>query len=116
MDGYNITTISDGYKSEIIARFDELDTLVDKQQHIDKELTNLTDEMDNLPPIPESIDYWIDSVAEPGSFKTSDFIKMFKMNKRYNELIEQKEITIQKMKVLAIENLIDKIKNLIENE
>jgi hypothetical protein len=116
MDGYDLTIVSDGYNSEVIARFAELDKLCDKQENITKELTDLTDEMDNLPSIPESIDYWIDSVADPNSddnFKMSDFSKMFKMNKKYNNLIEEKDKTSRKMKILVIDNLLDKIKGLI---
>src|SRR5277367_4262400 len=100
MDGYGITRISDGYSSEIIARFQELDKLCDKQEEINEEMVNLTDEIDNLPPIPGSIDEWVDSVADPSSddnFKMSDFSKMFKMNKRYNDLLEEKDNTTRKM-------------------
>lgn len=116
MDGYNLATLEDGYTSEVIARFDELDKLCDKQEKIDKEMIDITDEMDNLPPIPQSIDYWIDSVSDPSSdenFSMADFSRMFKMNKRYNDLIEEKEKTSRKMKIVVIDNLLDKIKGLI---
>jgi hypothetical protein len=108
MDGYS--------KGEaIIQKFLELQELHDAQTKINSEIIDLSNEITTLPPIPENLEVWTDSLADinTNNFKLSDFKKMFKCNKEYNKLIEEKENNTLKLRIMAIDNLIDRIREVL---
>lgn len=109
----------DGYSKDeaIIQKFMEMQNLYDAQIRIDNEITDLSNEIITLPPIPENLEAWTDSLADinTNNFKLSDFKKMFKCNKEYSKLIEEKENNILKLRIMAIDNLIDRIKEALKD-
>jgi len=107
----------DGYtkQEELLQKLTDMQELFNSQIEINKELTNVSVEIDSLPEMPDSLDSWVDSIPDINSenFKLSDYKKMFKMNKKYGDLIEKREHNSQKIKILVIDNIIDKIKALL---
>lgn len=106
----------DGY--DIIKKVIDMETLFNTQIKINEEISVITEEISNLPEIPVSIDKWIDSLSniDEFNFKLEDFNKLFFINKKYNKLIEQRESNSLKIKILVIDNLLDRIKGILENE
>ena len=105
----------DGY-TNLITKFIEMKELVDNQVQINNEIKEISDEIITLPQIPDDLERWTESLSDIDSknFKLSDFKKMFKFNKRYTELMERKENNTLKIRVLAIDNLLNKIKNILD--
>jgi hypothetical protein len=102
----------DGYLKED-NKIIEMQELIDNQIIINNEITSLSKEITSLPKIPNDLEKWADSLADDKSFKLADFKKMFKFNKQYSELTERLEDNARKIRILAIDNLIDKIKNML---
>lgn len=107
MDGYDI-------QKKVI----DMETLFNTQIKINEEISVITEEISNLPEIPVSIDRWIDSLSniDEFNFQLKDFNKLFFINKKYNNLIEQRESNSLKIKILVIDNLLDRIKGILEDE
>lgn len=94
-----------------------MEALLDDQDAINKELIDISNEIEIMPEIPYNIDHWLDSVPDmykDGEFRLADFKKMFKIQKKYNDLLEKRSNNITKIKVIVIDNLIDRIKDLLE--
>lgn len=108
----------DGYtkRDELVQKYNDMQELFNSQVEINEEISNVSIEIGSLPEMPESLDSWLDSIPKINSpnFKLSDFKKMFKMNKKYNDLIERRDHNSQKIRILAIDNIIDKIKDLLD--
>ena len=105
----------DGYKA-YISKLLEMQALYEEQMKINDEINSTSKEMSDLPEIPMDLDAWIDSIPDlekDSLFKISDFSKMFKVSRKYNKLMEDKEINTQKIKVAVIDNLIERINLLI---
>jgi len=109
MDGYN-------KQEEIVQKFFEMQELFDRQIQINKEISEINKEINNLPELPNNMDQWTDSIPDfdTPSFKLSDFRKLFKINKKYNSLLENRDNNSQKIKILVIDNLIDRIKDILD--
>lgn len=109
--------MTDGYlrQEELVKKYNDMQNLIANQMEINKELLVVSTEMGSLPEMPESLDKWVDSLSDLDSknFKLSDFKKMFKISKKYNDLVERREQNSQKIKALVIDNLIDQIKTLL---
>jgi len=108
----------DGYtkQEDLINKYNDMQELFNSQVEINKEITTVSVEIGSLPEMPDSLDNWVDSISDinSGNFKLSDYKKMFKMSKKYNELLEKREHNSQKIKILVIDNIIDKIKALLD--
>src|SRR5271165_728136 len=108
MDGY--TEVSD----EIVEKYLKMQELFDHQVELNKELVDISKELSEIPEMPENLEKWIDSIPNENSkFKLTDYDKLFKVNKKYNQLTEKREDNAQKIKVLVIDNLIDRINEIL---
>jgi hypothetical protein len=94
----------------------EMEELFNSQMKLNIDISNLTEDMRNLPTIPTNMESWIESIPDLNSngFKLEDFKKIFKINKEYNNLMEKREENSHKLKIIAIDNLIDRIKDIIK--
>lgn len=108
----------DGYtkQEELIQKYNDMQELFNSQVEINEEITNVSIEIGSLPEMPDSLDSWVDSIPDINSenFKLADYKNLFKMSKKYNDLLERRDHNSQKIKILVIDNVIDKIKALLE--
>jgi hypothetical protein len=112
MDGYiDAQTIENYTESETrdYKKFLYLQELYENQKRIDAEIAVLSSEIDGLPKLPESMDRWIGSFRS--NFKISDLTKIFKINKKYRNLMEERRSNGRKIKIFAIENVLEQIKD-----
>jgi hypothetical protein len=106
----------DGYKvQDIIDRFEAMQHLFDVQVHLNREMASILAELDAMPEIPD-LDAWISSVSDNKSFKLENFKRMFEINRQYNAIVEEKDKTASQIKVIVIDNLLDRIKDLLDKE
>lgn len=105
----------DGY-SEETNRFIDMQNLCDKQLAINEQISAASKELNAIPKMPNDFERWIDGLSDLDApkFTLSDFSKVFDINKRYNDLVEQREINSHKMKALVIDNIIDRINKLLK--
>lgn len=108
----------DGYEDseEMMQKYLEMQNLFDAQVKINDEISTVSEEIITLPEVPQNIEKWTESLPDlnPNSFKLSHFKKMFKINKKYNSLIDLRNNNSQKIKILVIDNLIDRIKDILD--
>lgn len=108
MDGY--TEVSD----DIIEKYLKMQDLFDHQVKLNKELVDISKELNEIPEMPENLEKWIDSIPnEKSKFRLTDYNRLFKVSKKYNQLAEKREENAQKIKVLVIDNLIDRINEIL---
>jgi len=106
MDGY-LQSEKLSFEKSMIDKYLYMQNLYDTQKGIDKEIESIALEMDNLPKLPKSMESWINSFSN--NFKLSDFDKTFSLNKKYKKLIEERKSNSSKIKLFAIDNIIDQI-------
>lgn len=97
--------------------FNGMKDLFEYQLKLNSEISSITNEMNKLPEMPDDMEAWIDCLSDidnENNFKLSDFNKIFKFNKQYNDLLDRRADNSQKIKVLVIDNLIERIKVILE--
>ena len=108
----------DGYskQEQLIEKMLHMQELCDYQIKINKELLDISTQINSLPDIPINLNAWSESLSdiESNSFKLSDFKKMFKFNKEYNNLVERRDLNSLKLRELVIDSLIDRIKDILK--
>lgn len=107
MDGYTETDFV-GEDPALVEKYLYLQILNKKQADIDDEIASISKEIKALPVVPKSIDRWINSVSSP--FKISDFDRIFTLKRRYKKLMEERGYNGSKIKIFAIENVLEMIK------
>lgn len=107
--------IPDGYDDEsMLQRVLEMNELCDKQVELTKELVSTSHELNTLPPMPKDLDKWIGSIPDGKSeFKLAHFGRLFKIGRKYDKLVEESKENMQKIKLVMIDELLDKIKSVI---
>jgi hypothetical protein len=113
MDGY-ASNATDNQDEINLQKYMHIQELYQNQQNIDKEISTLSLEIQKLPEMPRSMENWVSSFSS--EFKLSDMKKIFNLNKRYKTLIENRKENGQKIKLFAIDNLIDQINETVKNE
>lgn len=94
--------------------YHNLQDLIKNQIKISKELIEASDELNSIPEMPKNLDKWIDSIPNDKSkFKLADYSKLFKVGRKYNQLVEKQEANAGKLKVVMIEELLEKIKEVL---
>lgn len=110
MDGYMgpqlDNTIND-IENKNYQKYLYIQELYTTQLKIDEEINALSDQLNKLPEMPKSIDRWANSFSS--KVKISDIDKMTKLSKRYLDLIEDRKINGSKIKIFAIDNILDQI-------
>lgn len=109
MDGYNFLDTS---RSNCFKQF------LDNQRQVNGRLKEIASEMVNLPRPPKYMEDWIEGWTTPEgqkSFDMSVLKKLVNYKKEYNKLIEVSDTNIREMKVLIIDDLIDKINSTLED-
>jgi hypothetical protein len=106
---------ADGYiENETMQKYLEMQDLFDHQVKLNKELVDVSEELKLIPEMPKDLEKWIDSIPnEKSKFKLSDYAKLFKVGRKYDKLAEKREENAQKIKVLVIDNLIDRINEIL---
>lgn len=113
MDGYSKTTDMKNSDQDNMHKYMYMQQLHKNQQKIDIDIENISKELQKLPDMPYSMDGWISSFQS--NFKLSDFTKIFNLNKRYKNLLEDRKSNGSKIKIFAIENLIDQINEVVKD-
>jgi hypothetical protein len=112
MDGYSVSEL------DIEKKYNSMQSLLNKQIHLNKDISDILSEIEQLPKIPNDLNFWIESIAKQDDgydrFKLTDFSKMFKINKKYKELIEEREHINRNIKIAVIDNLLDVIRNIVK--
>jgi len=95
--------MTDGYGSR------ELLDLVIEQTKIVHRLSDINEEISNLPKIPKDMESWMDSLPDlyaPASerFKITDLKKLTKLTKEYNKLKLKEESNTTKLRLALIDN------------
>jgi hypothetical protein len=88
--------------------------LYEPQKKIDAEIATLSSEIESLPKMPASMDRWIGSFRS--NFKISDLTKIFKINKRYRTLMEERKSNGSKIKIFAIDNVLEQIHDTVKTD
>lgn len=103
---------ADGYGNSL-SRTEKFQICSANQARVNARLREIAKEIAELPKIPGSIDDWIESWADPKhkSFGIDAFNKHLKIKKEYTELIENADSNLREMRILAIDDLLDKINN-----
>ena len=108
MDGYVDDINFHNEDPILVERYLYLQSLNKAQENIDAEIHLISEELKNIPPMPRSVDRWINSMSS--SFKLSDFDKTFSLNRRYKKLMEERKFNGSRIKLFAIENVLEMIK------
>ncbi len=82
--------------------------LYETQKRIDSEIASLSSEIETMPKMPPSIEGWVTSFRS--NFKLTDLTKVFKINKKYRTLMEERKSNGRKIKMFAIDNVLEQIK------
>lgn len=114
-------TIHDGYhivNFNLLSpdKMEKFKQYVDQQSKINVRLKEISTEISNLPKIPNSIDEWIESWPESNKkkFNIEIYSKHFSIKREYYSLIENSEHNLREIKILTIEDLIEKIQNILD--
>lgn len=110
MDGYINT---DPVNQEDYQKYLYIQELYLNQVRIDKEIESISSEIKLIPKIPQNIESWASSFSS--KFKISDLNKVSKLNKKYNDLIEERKINGSKIKLFAIDNILVQIEQVNKN-
>jgi hypothetical protein len=99
----------DGYDTS--SRLNQFKLYSNNQLKVNTRLKEIAVEIAALPKIPKSMDEWIGSWSDPAikSFGMDTFSKHLKIKKEYAELADNADTNLREMKILAIEDLLDKI-------
>lgn len=91
-------------------------SLLEDQEKINNEIYATFDEIRNMPRLPSDINKWISSInLTPAKvFKISDLSKIRKINKKIHSLMERQEANSKKIKEIAIDDLLNKINNVLK--
>jgi hypothetical protein len=111
----------DGYKiflnNEMIDKLHYTQKLYDEQIKLLDNIDNVVNEMEKIPPLSAGgLEKWIDSLEDidnKNPFRLKDYSNLFKLNKEYNKLKEKRDVNITKIKIAVIDNLLERIKNLL---
>lgn len=106
MDGY-ANAVESPVINENYQKYAYVQELYENQVRIDKEIAQLSSEIESLPQIPPSMDGWISSFRS--NVKISDVTKVFKINRKYKKLIEERKSNGSKIKIFAIDHILDQI-------
>jgi hypothetical protein len=108
MDGYN--------SQELIDKYKDMEELYNHQLELNGEIETLTKEVNELPEVPYDLDKWADSLTDTSTkgFRLVDFKRLFVINKKYEKLIEERERNTIKMKSLVVDNLLNRIKEILD--
>jgi len=106
MDGYNKTN-----------RLLKLKQCASRQSSFNARIKEINKELSELPQMPYSLDFWIDSLPDlhGKGFTMKSYSKFSSIKKEYEEIIESSEDNLREMKILAIEDLLEKIDSINEN-
>lgn len=105
----------DGYQNDDLVKLNSIQKLYKEQLTINKKIEEICNEMDTIPELPKDLERWMGSLPDKDNpFKLEHYKKMSKISKKYINLIEEKDINSHKIKLMAIDNVIDKIKKIIE--
>jgi hypothetical protein len=108
MDGYDVS-------QQLTDRFVRIQYLRARQIDIDHKIDDVLKQMQEIPVVPMNIDEWIGSLRDGDkSFDLSSFKKMFKINKQYDKLVEQRSENTRQIKIMAIDHLLDRIKDTLK--
>jgi len=82
---------------------------------IDLEIAQAVKEMNSIPQIPDDINDWVSTLRKNDEFNLADFKRIFKITKEYDKLIDKQENNARHIKILVIDNLVSKIKELLKD-
>ena len=100
--------MEDGYK---ISRMDRFKACSEHQSKIHSRIKEISQEINKLPKIPPSLDKWIEgwSDIDIRGFGMDTYEKHMNFRKEYSQLTENLDNNLREMKILTIEELLEKI-------
>ena len=94
--------------------YSDIEEVINDQIKINTELIKASKELNDIPDMPKNLDKWIDSLPnEKTKFKLVDYSNLFKIGRKYNKLVERQKSNAQKLKVIMIDDLLKKIKDVL---
>lgn len=108
----------DGYQeSPNLNHSDNFKYYLNNQDKLNTRLQELVKEANELPSFPGSIDDWVVSWADLNhnkNFGINTVSKHLSIQREYDRIVEQSNENIRKMKILSIDDLLDKINKILE--
>ncbi len=103
----------DGYIKPEPSRLDRFKLYSSNQFKVNTRLKEIAGEIASLPKIPRSMEEWVGSWSDLNTrgFGIDTFSKHLKIKKEYAELADDADTNLREMKILAIEDLLEKINN-----
>lgn len=105
---------ADGYCNERTESFKQRS---DDQLKLNARLREIAHEMAELPQVPSSMESWVGSWSnlDKKTFGMDTFSKHLKIKKEYVKLVDTADSNLREMKILAIDDLLEKINNTLNN-
>ncbi len=107
----------DGYNKLSDLKLEKFKIYSHEQAKVNGRLKEIAKEINELPHKPSSMDRWIESYTDLSKkeFSMLSYNKYLKISKEYGELVDKSENNFREMKIIFIEDLIDKINDTINN-
>lgn len=109
--------MSDGYSFTDTIRSEKFKTCSANQIKLNQRLKEIAAEMANLPKPPRRIEDWVDGWADLSikrNFSMESYDKHIKFRKEYHKLVDTADSNLREMKLLVIEDLLEKINSTLE--
>lgn len=108
----------DGYFFSDDTRMTDFKKLSNEQLKLNGRMKEIAEEISKLPKPPASIGNWIESwnSLDRKDFGLDTIIKQNRIKKEYNKILEQSDSNMRQMKILAIDDLLDKINSITSRD
>lgn len=110
----------DGYNStKHFVRLEKIKFHSANQLQFNNQLKEINKELLNMQQIPMVSDHWIESLPSldrKNNFSIKDYNKFLKLKKEYNQILEKSEDNLRELRILAIDDILDKIKNILKED
>lgn len=106
--------MTDGYSTDPLLR-ERFKKHFNLQKHFNDRLNQMAKELKELPQMPKSLSLWIESFSKDEKFSLNDYKKHLALKKEYTKIIEKSSNNLSVMKILAIDDLLERIKKTLNN-
>jgi hypothetical protein len=101
----------DGYDNYALSNLERLEHYAGNQLAVNGRLREIAEEISSLPKAPASMDEWIGTWTDLDGkgFGIHTYNKRAKIKREYNRLVDSSNSNLREMKIIAIEDLLEKI-------
>ncbi len=114
LDGYNNSNHNVGF-----SRLEKLKICSANQVKFNNRIKEINKELAAFPKAHYIFEHWIDSLPNldnKNSFNIKEYSKLFQIQKEYKQLMEDADSNLREMKILAIDDVLDKIKLILDDK